>query len=172
MTPLKTGDPCAFEHQGRNLKGTVLEVLPDGRIRVKDERGYMYRYQPENVRHVGEPAKPQVPIPPPQPQDSSNSNTNNQTTEPMAKKKDAPQAKAKADPKAETTTNPALIEQAKRIAALTCKKHQKIYLLHSAGLEKADVMKYAGCNAGELSNVRKDYSDKPEKVKAAEALLA
>ena len=165
MTPLKTGDPCAFEHQGRDLKGTVLEVLADGRIRVKDERGYMYRYQPENVRHIGEQAKPQVPIPAPQPQDSSNSNTNNQTTDTMAKKEKPAKAEAPA-------TNPALVEQAKKIAALTCKKHQKIYLLHSAGLEKADVLKYAGCNAGELSNVRKDYSDKPEKVKAAEALLA
>lgn len=169
MTPLKTGDPCAFEHQGRNLKGTVLEVLPDGRIRVKDERGYMYRYQPENVRHVGEPAKPQVPIPPPQPQDSSNSNTNNQTTEPMAKKKeDAPKA-AKA-PK--ETAAPVSTGDHKAIVALNCKKHQRIFLLLDAGASKEEIMKLAGCNAGEISNAKKMYAESIEKTATAKALLA
>ena len=174
-TIFKEGDKVDFEHVGRDLTGTVLEVLPDGRIRVKDERGYMYRYQPENVHPAGTPKV--APTPATEATDSSNTNTNNSNTTTMAKKKGAEKAPAakngngKVEAKAKAT-NPALAEQAKKIAALTCKKHQRIYLLHSAGLEKADVMKYAGCNAGELSNVRKDYRDKPEKVKAAESLLA
>ena len=168
MKPLKEGDKVDFEHAGRDLTGTVLEVLADGKIRVKDERGYMYRYLLENVRHIGEPAKPQVPIPAPPPEDASNSNTNNQTTEPMAKKAKAGNGKVEAEA---TASNPALEAQKKKIAALTCKKHQRIWLYHSMGLDKGDVMKLAGCNAGEISNVRKDYAVKPEKVEAAKALL-
>src|SRR3990167_7901082 len=171
MTQLKEGDKVDFEHVGRDLTGTVLEVLPDGKVRVKDERGYMYRYQPENVRMAGTP-KPTAPT-----TDSSNSNTNNQNQQTMAKKKDAP--KQKAEPKAKATngngkaevaaaSNPALDGQKKAIAALTCKKHQRIYLYHAAGLQKEEVMKLAGCNAGEISNVKKLYADKPEKIKEAE----
>lgn len=165
MTQFKEGDKVEFEHVGRDLTGTIIEIMADGKVRVKDNRGYMYRYHPENVRPAGAPKVTPTP-------DSSNTNTNNQISDTMAKKKDAEKKPAKKEEEATTTTNPALVKQAEKIAALTCKKHQRIYLLHSAGLEKADVMKYASCNAGELSNVRKDYSDKPEKVKAAEALLA
>lgn len=188
MTKFKEGDKVEFEHIGNDMEGTIIEVLSD-KVRIKDARGYLYRYSPENVRHKGEP-KPTAEITSDSSKaqatthtDSSNTNTNNQTTDTMAKKAQAEKKPAKASaPKAEktndngkaevvATTNPALAEQAKKIVALTCKKHQKIWLLHSAGLEKADVMKYAGCNAGEISNVRKSYADKPEKVKAAEALL-
>lgn len=175
MTQLKEGDKVEFEHIGRDLTGTIIEVLADGKVRVKDTRGYMYRYSPENVRPAGTPKQPE---PRAQTTDSSNTNTNNQNPNTMAKKKDAP--KQKAEPKAKatnetaeaTSANPALAEQAKKIAALTCKKHQKIWLLHSRGMDKADVMKYAGCNPGEISNVRKAYGEAPDKVAAAEALLA
>lgn len=178
MKPFKEGDQVEFEHVGRDLEGTVIEILPD-KIRVKDTRGYMYRYSPENVRHKGEPKPAEQTT-----TDSSNTNTNNLNSETMAKKKAAPQSAKAAAPKAEKkngngngkpaekkASNPALDEQKKKIVQLSAKKHQKIWLLHSLGLEKVEVMQLAGCNAGEISNVRKLYSEKPEKVKAAEALL-
>ena len=166
MKPLKEGDPVEFEHIGRDLKGTILEIMADGKVRVKDERGYLYRYLPENVRLAGTPKPAPAPI---LPVDSSNSNTNNQTTDTMAKKKSA--EKAPAAKNGNGDSNPALSDQKKAIAALTCKKHQRIYLYHALGLDKGEVMQLAGCNAGEISNVRKDYAVKPEKVEAAKALL-
>lgn len=177
MKPFKEGDQVEFEHVGRDHEGTIIEVLPD-KVRIKDTRGYMYRYNPENVWHKGEP-KPSSPAE----TDSSNSNTNNLNSNTMAKKKTAPQSAKATAPKAEKTngngkaevvaaSNPVLDGDKKKIAALTCKKHQRIWLYHSLGLSKEEVMQLSDCNAGEISNVRKAYAEKPEKVKAAKALLA
>ena len=62
-------------------------------------------------------------------------------------------------------------EKLKKIKALECKKHQRIFLLMEMGMEKEDIMKAAGCNAGEISNVKKQYAD-ATKAEAARALLA
>ena len=173
MTKLKTGDPVEFEHVGFDKEGTIIEILPDGKIRIKDTRGYLYRYPPEKVRAKGtpnpSPYQPQTEnttatnaaVPTPQ---TETTNTNNQNQKTMAKKETSGTEVA-------TTPNPATEEQKKKIKALTCKKHQRIFLLMDLGLEKEEIMKVASCNAGEISNVRKQYADKG-KADVAKALLA
>ena len=57
------------------------------------------------------------------------------------------------------------------ILALTCKKHQKLWLLHKLGLGNIEVAVLCGTNRGHLGNVVKDYNERPELVEKAEALL-
>ena len=155
------GDKVEFTHLGEPKTGTVLVSQGDGRIRIKDARGYIFRYQPENVYPVGGlHAAPIIE------KEIENQPINQPIkTEPMAKKeKVAPQVEAAVSP-----SKPAI--DTKKIAALTCKKHQRIFLLMEAGCDKGEIMKAAGCNAGEISNVKTMYAAKPERVAEAKALL-
>lgn len=56
------------------------------------------------------------------------------------------------------------------IKSLTCKKHIKIYKLKQVGLSNKQVAEMCGTNVGHVHNVMKDYSEKPEKVKVADAI--
>ncbi len=165
METFKTGDPVEFDHMGNKKEGTVLDVLGDGKVRIKDTRGYQYRYQPENVFRPGTMPKLEA-APAPQKQETQSINTNNQNQPPMAKTNGKG---SKAD--AVATPSAASADQKKKIQSLTCKKHQRIFLLIDAGCEKEEIMKLASCNAGEISNVRKQYLD-PAKAETAKALLA
>jgi hypothetical protein len=187
MSKLKEGDAVEFEHAGRDIEGTVIEVLPDGKLRLQDSNNYKYRYPPEKVRAKGfqkpvptaEVPAPQLPANADTPAtnaDSSTSNTNQLNSDPMAKKKEVAakvaQTKKAATPKA--TEAPGTAIDTKKIKELTCKKHQRIFLLMESGCDKAQIMKDAGCNAGEISNVKKQYADpaNADKVATAKALLA
>lgn len=161
----KEGDKVDFDHLGEAKTGTVLAPAGDGKVRIKDSRGYQFRYAPENVRVAGTPAPKAAIV------ENTETTTINQptTTEPMAKKKeDAPKA-AKA-PK--ETAAPVSTGDHKAIVALNCKKHQRIFLLLDAGASKEEIMKLAGCNAGEISNAKKMYAESIEKTATAKALLA
>jgi len=56
------------------------------------------------------------------------------------------------------------------ILNLTSKKHVKIYRLSQLGLSKKEVAALLSTNVGHVFNVLKDYSLKPEKAAAADAL--
>ena len=51
------------------------------------------------------------------------------------------------------------------------KKHQHIFLLSKMGLKKEVVMKFAGCNAGEIFNTKKAYKADRGKEKEVDALF-
>jgi IS30 family transposase len=61
-------------------------------------------------------------------------------------------------------------DQINHIKELTCQKHIKIWKLHKLGLSNKDVATSLGTNTGHVYNVLKEYSLKPDKVTAAEAL--
>lgn len=190
-TEFKEGDKVDFDHLGEAKTGTVLTPASDGKVRIKDSRGYQFRYSPENVRMAGEPrpapaqpatdasatvhatAQPADPATPaPQPQESETTNTNQSTPDDtMAKKAKEAATKAAKEPKAPKAAPATGTIDTKAIQALTCKKHQRIFLLQQLGCEKIEIMKLAGCNPGEISNVKKMYAAKPERATEAKALL-
>lgn len=51
------------------------------------------------------------------------------------------------------------------------KKHQHIFLLNKLGLKKEVVMKFAGCNAGEIFNTKKAYKEDKNREKEVTALF-
>ena len=173
--PFKVGDPVVYEHLGMAKTGNIIELLDGEKARIKDERGYVYRYGIENISHAGDPivTNPQVPAP--------KQTTTQSNTKPMTEKATTPEAAAEKvvvkstktpkEPKAvETSTaDPATIE---KIVSLTgCKKHQRIFLLLSIGCTKEEVAAHGKCNFGEISNARKMYAESEEKAAAAKALL-
>lgn len=56
------------------------------------------------------------------------------------------------------------------ILALTCKRHQKVWLLHKTGMKQSEIARQMGTNAGHVGNVMRDYREHPEKAEKAEAL--
>ena len=173
--PFKVGDPVAFEHLGYEKTGEIIE-LADGKVRVKDKRGLMYRYAAENISHLGDPIvkDPKVPAQEtsPKPQELQTNNTNQSTTVTMATKENvakAAKAPKEAKPAEVSTADAATI---KKIMGLTCKKHQRIFLLADSGCTKEEISKHAKANFGEISNARKMYAESVEKTAAAKALMA
>lgn len=157
----KKGDVVEFDHVGFPHKGTIEELLPEGKYKVKDTAGYIYRLTEGAFKKEGAAAVEAAPEAAPTTAESQTTNINNQSQEPMAKKEKAASAAA----------STADAEQVKKIKALECKKHQRIYLLMAAGCDKGEIMKHAGCNLGEISNVKKQYGD-ATKVATAKALMA
>ena len=166
--PFKVGDPVAFEHMGMEKKGTIVELL-DGKARVKDERGYMYRYASENISHAGNPIVRNPQVPSPQTAETKTNNTNQPTT--MTKEATTKEPKAPKTPKAaeKSTADAATIQ--KIVALSGAKKHQRIFLLLDAGCTKEEVSEHGKCNFGEISNARKMYAESADKTAAAKALL-
>lgn len=64
---------------------------------------------------------------------------------------------------------PVVINEAQKAAILsmTSRKHVKIWLLHSLGMNGKDIATATGTNAGHVGNVVRDYNDHPAKVAAA-----
>jgi hypothetical protein len=60
--------------------------------------------------------------------------------------------------------------QKEEILNLTCKKHKKIYKMKQLGLTNKDIASACGTNVGHVYNVLKEYSDKPDKGKAADSI--
>lgn len=166
----KIGDPVAFEHLGNETKGTILELMGDGRIRIKDTRGYIYRYAAGNVSHDGDPIVKNPKVPEPAAATKQEIKPNNTKSTTMEPKEVA--VKATKAPKAAPAAGTANAETIAKIAGLTCKKHQRIFLLLDAGCSKEETMQHAKCNAGEVSNVRKMYGDNEKRVAEAKALVA
>lgn len=57
-----------------------------------------------------------------------------------------------------------------QILQLTCHKHVKIYKLHQLGLSNKEIADRLKTNAGHVYNAIKSYTDKPERVAAAESI--
>ncbi len=186
MTNFKEGDKVEFDHVGSRRHGVVVEVL-ENKIRIKDSEDYMYRYSPENVWIAGTRQEPDInngtvsgqPVEFDDEESVQQTNINQQVPqgqEPMAKSQQKKVVAKKEKPAAQSTkTQPENSNvdagQKAKIAALACKKHQRIYLLHSIGVDKKEIMELAGANAGEIYNAIKAYAGSPEKVEVAKALL-
>lgn len=173
--PFKVGDPVAFEHLGYEKTGEIIE-LADGKVRVKDGRGLMYRYAPENISHLGDPVVKDPKVPAPAAAKPQATSTQPIKTKPMEKNEEAAPAVAKAKapkaPKAAPAAGTADAETVKKILGLTCKKHQKLYLLLDSGCTKEEICAHMKANFGEVSNARKMYAESAEKTAEAKALLA
>jgi hypothetical protein len=52
-TQPQAGNKVAFEHAGNPMSGEIVEVLDDGRYRIKDSRGNVYRVKPDKINMEG-----------------------------------------------------------------------------------------------------------------------
>lgn len=149
------GDQVEFEQVGFRHKGEIKEVYGDGKYRVVSNTGYYYRVSEDQFR------EPEVDTPVSKPSVSTAPKTATPVQKPAPvpfEPKPLPEG-AKADP--------ALVQ---RILGLSCLKHQRVFLLLEAGCDKTEICTIIKCNFGEISNVRKQYTDEA-KQSAARALL-
>lgn len=155
---MKDGDTITFKHAGIEIVGKVTELLPEGRARIAGTDGYKYIVKTADTKKELSKEKDKL---------EKTKNKPNKTKS-MTEKTTSPKEETTPAP---AVASPELEAQKKKILALTCKKHQRIWLIYSLGLEKAEVLSLAKCNAGELHNARKRYAEKPELVEKAKALL-
>lgn len=151
MEQFKKGDHVKFTHDGDTLDGLIVEVRDNKKAIVTTDDEYNYSVDISELQFFK----------------TTNKDLSGQ--EPMAKNKKENPIK-----KMEVVSTPSTISNQdvkKKIVALTCKKHQRIYLLHSIGVDKKEISQLAGANAGEIYNALKSYNENPAKAETAKSLL-